>query len=185
MNLLIVLWIIWVMSEIVLSGFMRAKKTKNNYDKSSLKILWITISLSITIGIFLRKTEFFVTAEYYSIIYYSGIFLVCIGLLIRWIAILKLRSAFTVNVSVSDDQTLVQTGMYKYIRHPAYLGSLLSFLGLAIIFNNWLTLVIIFFPILISFLYRINIEEKVLSKAFGKKYEDYLRSSWKLLPKVF
>ena len=147
MNLLLSLWIIWISSEIVLAFFLRAKKSKNNYDKSSLKIIWITISISITSGAFLQNTPYIITTSSYYILYYAGIVLVILGLVIRWIAILKLRSFFTVNVNFSEGQKLVETGIYKYIRHPAYLGSLLSFIGLGIIFNNWLTACIIILPI--------------------------------------
>jgi len=164
---------------------MRDKESDSSLDKSSLKILWITISISIAVGAFVRSTGFVITNEYYTHIYNSGIFFIIIGLVLRWISILKLKKSFTVNVSISEDQRLVLSGMYKYIRHPSYLGSLLSFLGLAVIFNNWLTFILIFFPILAAFLYRIYIEEKVLQEAFAEKYSDYMKSSWKLLPYIF
>jgi len=164
---------------------MRAKESANNLDKSSLKILWITISVSITIGILLRKTGLIISDQYFLIIYNCGIFFVIIGLIIRWISIVKLKKSFTVNVSISKNQSLIQSGLYKYIRHPSYLGSLLSFLGLAFIFNNWLSFILIFFPIFAAFLYRIYIEEKVMGKAFGDAYIDYKKSSWKLLPYFF
>jgi protein-S-isoprenylcysteine O-methyltransferase Ste14 len=164
---------------------MKSGDSQYDYDKSSLKILWITIALSVTVGIILRNTTFVLTDSYAVLIYNVGVCLICLGLFIRWIAILKLKKSFTVNVSISEDQKMVKSGIYKYIRHPAYSGSLLSFLGLGIVFNNWMTLFIIFIPILIAFLYRIRVEEKVLSQAFGSQYTDYIKSSWKLVPKVF
>jgi len=185
MNLLLIVSIFWVLSEIFLSRMMRANDSQNNYDKSSLKILWITICISITLGIIIRNSNFVLTLHYAIFIYHIGIFLICIGLIVRWFAILKLKKSFTVNVSVSENQNIVQSGIYKHIRHPSYLGSLLSFFGLAIVFNNWLTLVIIFFPIFFSFLYRIHIEEKLLSQMFGTQYTKYIEDTWKLIPKVF
>ena len=125
------------------------------------------------------------TRQYTNFVYNIGISLICIGLIIRWTAILKLKNSFTVNVSVSENQKIVQTGIYKKIRHPSYLGSLLSFFGFGAVFNNWLTLVIIFIPILFSFIYRIHIEEKLLSQVFGVQYTNYIENSWKLLPGVY
>lgn len=185
MNLFIVITIIWVVSEILLARMMRDRESKNTYDKSSLKIIWITIALAIPLGIILRRPDFVLSINNAYFIYYSGILLICGGLAIRWFAIFKLKKAFTVNVSISKDQKIVRSGIYKYIRHPSYSGSLLSFLGLGLVFNNWLTIAIIFIPVCASFLYRISIEEKVLSEAFGNDYTDYMKRSWKLLPWVY
>ncbi len=184
-NLLMIISVVWVLSEIILSGVKRAKDSQNIYDKSSLKILWITITLSITAGIILRNTRFVISYHNYNLIYYSGIFFICCGLIIRWIAILKLKKSFTVNVSVSGGQETIQSGIYKYIRHPSYSGSLVSFLGLGVVFNNWLTLFVIFIPISGAFLYRIHVEEKALITALGKQYTDYMKRTWRLIPKVY
>jgi len=185
MNLLLSISIFWVLSEIILAKLMRAKDAEDNYDKSSLKILWITICFSTTIGILISNSNFVLTQKYTTFVYNSGISLICIGLIIRWIAILKLKKSFTVNLSVSENQIIVQTGIYKKIRHPSYLDSLLSFFGFGLVFNNWFTLTIIFIPILFSFIYRIRIEEKLLSQIFGIQYTNYIENSWKLVPRVF
>jgi len=185
MNTLLIISTFWVVSEIILSRLKRARVSDNHFDKSSLKILWSTITVSVATGIILKNTNFAVTSKYITIIYYSGITLICLGLIIRWIAILKLKKSFTVNVSVSQNQEIVQSGIYKYIRHPAYSGSLLSFFGLGIVFNNFLTLTIIFIPTLFSFIYRIHIEEKLLTQVFGTEYTNYCQNTWKLIPKVY
>jgi len=185
MNFLLIISIIWIFSEVFMSLRWKSKDHKHNYDNSSLKILWVTISLSISIGILLKNSNYVLSRYNPYLIYYTGIIIICFGLFIRWISILKLKKSFTVDVSISKDQKIIQSGLYKYIRHPAYLGSLLSFLGLAIVFNNCLTFFIIFIPILISFLNRIKVEEKVLSQAFGTQYTDYIKRSWRLLPKVY
>ncbi len=185
MNLFLIIAIFWVVSEIGLSRWRRSKDSQIDYDRSSLKILWITITISITLGFILKDTGFLLTDSDTAIIQHAGISMICLGLIVRWIAIIKLKKSFTVNVALANDQKLIQSGIYKYIRHPSYLGSLLSFLGLGIAFNNWITVIIIFIPILLSFLYRIQVEEKVLQKAYSQLYDNYVKTSWKLIPKVF
>ena len=185
MILLLIISVIWISSEITLSQLMRSDTSKVDYDKCSLKIIWITITVSIITGMMLQKTNIIILESFFSIVYYSGVGLICCGLIIRWIAILTLKKAFTVDVSISKDQTLVKSGIYTYIRHPSYLGSLLSFLGLGIVFNNWITFAVIFIPILISFLYRISIEEKVLIEAFGNQYREYVEHSNRLIPGIY
>jgi protein-S-isoprenylcysteine O-methyltransferase Ste14 len=116
--------------------------------------------------------------------YYIGILFIFIGLIVRWIAILTLKKSFTVNVTVSEDQTIIRTGIYKSIRHPSYLGSLFSFLGLGLAFNNWLTLLIIFLPICFAFLYRIKVEEAALKKVFPD-YSEYIKHTRCLVPGIY
>jgi protein-S-isoprenylcysteine O-methyltransferase Ste14 len=180
-----ILCLTWVASEILLAFFMRDENSANSLDKSSLKIIWFTITVAISAGVFLRRFGPVLTDAYFSVIYYSSILLIICGIVIRLYAILKLKKSFTVNVAISEGQKLVKSGLYKYIRHPAYLGSLLSFAGLAIVFNHWFSALAIFIPVLLAFNYRIHIEEKVLRDAFGKEYSTYIKSSWKLLPFIF
>jgi protein-S-isoprenylcysteine O-methyltransferase Ste14 len=47
---------------------------------------------------------------------------------------------------------------------------------------NWLSLLIVFLPILGVFLYRIRVEERVLQQHFGQEYEVYCRSTKRLVP---
>jgi protein-S-isoprenylcysteine O-methyltransferase Ste14 len=108
-----------------------------------------------------------------------------IGLIIRWIAILSLNRSFRVKVTVAENQKLLTTGIYRCIRHPSYSGSLLSFLGLALVFNNWITIVVLFLPIFLAFLYRIRIEERVLYEAFEQEYEEYCQKSKRLIPGIY
>jgi protein-S-isoprenylcysteine O-methyltransferase Ste14 len=164
---------------------MRARTDDHIEDKSSLKIIWITIIVSVFLGILIRKLHIGEISENTSLLYFGGIGFIFTGLIIRWIAIITLKKSFTVNVAVSKEQKLVQSGIYKYIRHPSYSGSLLSFFGLGIVFSNWLTFIIIFIPILFSFLYRIQVEEKVLQEAFGDRYKNYMQTSKKLIPEIF
>jgi protein-S-isoprenylcysteine O-methyltransferase Ste14 len=184
-NLFYAIWITWVLSEIILAIFQRSKKSTDDHDKSSLKIIWITIILSIFTGVYLSDTNLKLISGYDRILNYSGLFLILFGLVVRWIAILTLRKSFTVNLAVSEKQKIVRSGIYEHIRHPSYTGSLISFLGLGILFNNWLTLLMIFIPICAAFLYRVKLEESLLIKTFGKQYGDYLKHSWKLIPGIF
>ncbi|NIU00696.1 MAG: DUF1295 domain-containing protein [Nitrosopumilaceae archaeon] len=176
--------IIWFFLELILSRLLRSQ-TENDYDQSSLRVLWFTIILSVSIGIYLHFLSVGQLNFLPVLFYYAGILFIFIGLVIRWIAILTLKKSFTVNVSVSNEQTIIRSGIYETIRHPSYLGSLLSFLGLGLAFGNWLTLLVIFLPICLAFLYRIKIEENALRQAFPDEYNDYIQSTKRLIPGIY
>lgn len=185
MSPFLVVSILWVTFEIILSRKKGTSGENNKQDKSSLTVLWTTLVFFISFGIFIRYLNFGSTNFHSSVFHYFGLFLIIIGLIIRWFAILKLKEFFTVTVSIQKDHRIIDTGIYKYIRHPAYLGSLLSFLGLGFALQNWLTILVIFFPIFGALSYRIHVEEKVLNKEFGKEYFNYSSRTKKLIPWIY
>jgi Zn-dependent M28 family amino/carboxypeptidase len=116
--------------------------------------------------VFLSKATFhpFTSSEAIS---YTGLALIVTGMVIRFLAIRALGKFFTVDLTFQKEQSLIKEGLYKHIRHPAYAGSLLSFLGLGLALNNWLSTLIVFIPVFLSMLYRIRLEEKMLLEKTG------------------
>ncbi|HFE65305.1 MAG TPA: isoprenylcysteine carboxylmethyltransferase family protein [Caldithrix sp.] len=177
---------IWAVSEIVFGRMKYAKSSgENSPDRRSLRLLWITITVAVSAGVFLGLQGIGFVPGVSRWAFPLGVGLILLGLLIRWSAVFTLRKYFTSNVSILPEHRLVQNGLYRFIRHPAYTGSLLSFLGLGIAFSNWLSTLVIFLPILTAFLYRIRVEEEALLQALGETYRDYCKSVKRLIPEVY
>jgi protein-S-isoprenylcysteine O-methyltransferase Ste14 len=178
-------YIIWGLSEVLLNRFVRAGKSdKQAADNHSELYIWLTIGISIAMAIYASgKFAFpiFGNAQFELI----GIAVIFIGIILRFAAIKQLGKFFTVDVTIRKDHVLMQSGFYKYVRHPSYTGSLLSFLGFGISLNNWIGLALIFLPIFFSFINRMNIEEKVLKEQFGSQYTDYMKKTKRLIPFVY
>ncbi|MFB6343558.1 methyltransferase family protein [Saccharicrinis sp. FJH62] len=183
----LVIWSLWLLSEILLNRMMGSKQKQlgsKNHDQNSLRFIWITIFISITAGIMCNIYFYFPLIES-SWVNYTGLFLIIAGMIFRFIAIYTLGSFFTVDVAFKDSQKLINKGLYKYIRHPSYTGSLLSFFGFGISLNNWLSVIVIFIPVLVVFMYRIKIEEKLLSEKLGSSYTEYINHTKRLIPFVY
>ncbi len=185
MNIYQVIYLIWFFSEIYLNRFVRSGKSDKKYsDKNTENYLWVSIIFSITIGVFVSANfaHPLIPGELLSLI---GVIIIIIGMIIRFAAIKQLGRFFTVNVTIRDDHKLIQSGFYKYLRHPSYTGSLLSFLGFGLSLNNWLSLMIIFLPTLFAFIYRMRIEENVLAEQFGKQYLEYINKTKRIIPFIY
>ena len=171
------IWICWFLSEIFLNRVFRSKRVDSgDADKNSLRWIWFAIIASISCGVVIRFSVTFpiIRSAWLS---YTGLMLIVIGMTVRFIAIRTLGKFFTVDLSIHESHELIHHGLYS--------GSLLSFLGFSLSLNNWFSLIIIFIPVLISFLYRIKIEESLLVDQFGKEYKDYIKKTGKLIPLIY
>lgn len=184
--LLLAISAIWVLSEIIMGRLTYSHSdTETASDRHSLRILWLTIIPSVSIGVFLGMRGIGFIPGISRWVFPLGLFLIVAGLIVRWTAVFTLRHYFTSNVRILPEHRLVQSGPYRFIRHPAYSGALLSFLGLGLVFANWLSLLIIFVPVTAAFLYRIRVEEAALREAFGETYRAYCRKTRRLIPGVY
>ena len=125
------------------------------------------------------------TLPYLRGFYFFGCILFLAGLALRWYSIGYLGRYFTVDVSIAAEHKLVDSGPYRYIRHPTYTGALLAFVGLGFCFGNWLTTLFLTLPIMAAFLWRIRIEERALLDALGKNYRAYMKRTKRLIPRVY
>ena len=114
-----------------------------------------------------------------------GLALIVGGLWIRYSAMRTLASFFTYAVEVQEQHRLVETGMYRIVRHPGYLGQLLVFLGIGLALANWISLLGLALPIGLAFSRRIAVEEQALRQHFAGAYEAYARRSWRLIPWLY
>jgi len=116
---------------------------------------------------------------------WSGLGLMFAGITIRWMAIHTLGDFFTGRVQIRHGHTLIRTGLYSRLRHPAYTGSLVAYFGLGLAFANWWTLACSLLPYLIAIGYRIHVEEAALQEAFGPTYAQYARTTKRVVPWVY
>ncbi len=105
---------------------------------------------------------------------------------LRYWSFHHLRHQWAVHVDKSGtDRSLVQSGPYRWIRHPLYAGSCLEALALPLAFNAWMALLvscIIYVPLEV---YRAYFEERYLQSVFGQRYREYASRTWAFFPLPF
>jgi protein-S-isoprenylcysteine O-methyltransferase Ste14 len=111
-----------------------------------------------------------------------GLVLFWTGVAIRWWAVATLGRFFKLTVVVEEGQRVIWSGPYRYVRRPAYLGSMMLVLGVGVAFDNVLSvLACLVFPML-GVLRRIKVEEDELRRALGRPYRDYAARTPRLVP---
>jgi protein-S-isoprenylcysteine O-methyltransferase Ste14 len=88
-------------------------------------------------------------------------------------------------VAKVQDHQLVETGLYRYIRHPGYLGQLLIFFGIALSLSNWVSVLLMLLPVICGYWYRIRVEERFMQEQMGETYRAYQQRTARLFPGVY
>ena len=114
-----------------------------------------------------------------------GIVLAAAGFLIRVVAMRTLGEFFTRTLRIREKHRVVSEGIYRRVRHPGYLGTILFFVGSGIATANFITALLILAAILPTFVRRIAVEERMLTDQLGEEYSDYKAKTWKLIPFIF
>jgi len=91
------------------------------------------------------------------------------------------RGKYAVSWAMPENQRLVTSGPYRYVRHPSYLGYFLMFFGFFFLWPNLFTL----FPLVaIPGYFRVTFEEeRLLVRRFGDEYVEYQRKTGRFIPR--
>jgi protein-S-isoprenylcysteine O-methyltransferase Ste14 len=113
-----------------------------------------------------------------------GVALLAAGGALRLWPVAVLGRRFSGLVAIQPGHELVTTGLYSRIRHPSYLGLLISALGWGLAFNTavGVLLALLNIPPLLA---RMNAEERLLSSEFGAAYDAYRAHTARLIPGVY
>lgn len=103
--------------------------------------------------------------------------------LIRWV-FQSIGRNISETVLTKGDHALVTHGAYARIRHPLYTSSLLLFFSVSVTFGDWIILSFCLIGVLVFRFLVIPAEEQKLIAAFGEQYEDYMRRTGAIIPKL-
>jgi protein-S-isoprenylcysteine O-methyltransferase Ste14 len=105
---------------------------------------------------------------------------VLIGMIMTLVTIRHLGRSFSL---VPQARSVVQTGPYRWIKHPLYLAEEIAILGLVLQFVTPITVIILILHIAVQ-VCRILYEEDLLRRNCPE-YSSYEASRWRLIPYVW
>ena len=107
-----------------------------------------------------------------------------IGLIITVRAQMTISTNYSWTLEIRDGHTLVESGLYKYVRHPIYTGTLIRLISIPVFTSSLpgFILSLLSIPVLN---YRIGLEEGMLIEEFGEEYERYKERTWRLFPYIY
>jgi protein-S-isoprenylcysteine O-methyltransferase Ste14 len=145
-------------------------------------LMWLGLALGFTLSFELPQATMMWRR---TLVFFVGITLMLAGLAFRFYAMRFLGRSFTYDVAVQPNQTIVEAGPYRYIRHPSYTGALITLLGLGLALGNWAAVLAILACMGTAYAYRIFVEESALVAVLGEPYKRYMRRTRRLVPFLF
>jgi protein-S-isoprenylcysteine O-methyltransferase len=111
-----------------------------------------------------------------------GLIFFIIGMTIRLVA---LKQSGIKNYWRIYPQKICTTGLYSVVRHPMYLGSLLTMFGFFLMLVGINTAVCLEYVVFCFLMDRIDREEQILTGFFGDEYIRYANDTKALIPFIF
>jgi protein-S-isoprenylcysteine O-methyltransferase Ste14 len=192
-SLTIALFVIWCATEIAIALVSlrnQSKRSSDGADRLSFVVVWCATIPPIGLALLIREGLVFADG-FGSLAALSpwlgslGYLALALGISLRIGAVATLKGQFTTHVAILGQHSLVDKGIYRIIRHPAYLGHLASLFGMGLVTANWVSLVVLIVLPLAALVYRIQVEEQALLRHFGSAYRAYVRRTHRLIPGVW
>ena len=155
-------------------------------DRGSLRALVIILGVGIFAAFFVANTAPAARfTAWKAETRLAALALIWLGLALRLWAILTLGAFFRRTVHLQDGHRMITAGPYRIVRNPAYLGSLLTLVGVGLGLANGLSVAILALAGLIGFGQRIRVEDAALTRQFGQAHRDYRKRKAALIPFVW
>ena len=114
----------------------------------------------------------------------AGLILFVVGMTIAFVAVFTLKRFYSSSLVIVEDHQLITHGIYRFMRHPIYFGVIIAIMGAPVYAPSLYGFMILSLLIPI-FLYRIRMEEEILTDEFGDAYQEYKETTSKLIPFIY
>jgi len=151
-------------------------------NRASSVLIGAVFGWTIMVPIVLFFVPLFRLPQYTIIL---GTVISLLGVWIRYSAMTTMGRYYSRSIGIQAEHELIQTGWYRFVRHPGYLGTILTFIGFGLALESWLSLIFNTVLLLVAYAYRIKVEEAALISHFGDSYASYQKHTWRLIPFLY
>ena len=155
-------------------------------DRGSLRVLLVGFSLAVVAAFLLAFVARHATLPGNRLVWFLlGLLALLAGGLLRRHCFRVLGELFTGTVTIQEGHRVVDSGAYRWVRHPSYSAALLIVLGIAVSLGNWLSVVVSFALAFFAYSYRAHVEEQALLSSLGAPYARFMASRKRFIPFLY
>lgn len=181
-SLIASLWVAWLAYWWMSSRGVKSDQRRESAASRASHMVPLMVAAAL---LFLRKAPLgFLAARVLPstlATYIAGAVMLALGLLFSVWARVHLGRNWSATVTVKQDHELVQTGPYRFVRHPIYTGILLALVGTAVARGDVQGLVAVLIACA-AFWRKLRLEERWMQETFGDAYARYRARVAALIP---
>ena len=160
---------LWAALSGVLTLRLRREYDQGGVTKPTGALIWIWHSLNYGLLVLFGIEDVWRLHLPEGVRVVGGVLVVC-GVAVIGAGFYEFRSIARLTGTRQDE--VIDTGVYRFSRHPQYLGIILTLVGLAVIVDS-AAAVLLSLALTATFLVYLPVEERYVSRAFGSAYEEY------------
>jgi protein-S-isoprenylcysteine O-methyltransferase Ste14 len=143
------------------------------FDRGSTGLIGMAVQGSFVILLFAPVLNHFQVGQirYGTLVGGFGLAVMMGGIALRYWAAKTLGKFYTRTLLIKAEHQIVESGPYRIIRHPGYLGFMLMLAGAGLATANWIAAALITIVVSVIYAYRIHAEENMLQAAFNEQYK--------------
>lgn len=183
---LIGLFVIWAAAELRVRYISRRNQPGTSAEWGSVAAIVVTFTLGAGLGFHAASHAESAAIEFARWpIFVLGALVMAAGIAFRQWAIAVLGVYFTAEVRVSENQSVVESGPYRWLAHPSYTGIIVTLVGVGMMLGNWISLAAVTVLPTLGLVLRIKVEERALVAGIGEPYRRFLATRSRLIPGVW
>ena len=167
----------WLLSEASIT-MREPKKEEATNDRGSLELYAAARCATVLGTVLSPPMEGAVPVRW--VVLAAGVTIMILGVGLRLAAIRKLAATYSHRVRIPFDG-IIQGGVYRYLRHPAYAGMVLGNLGFAVALASPIGIAAWLGLLLPAVTYRILVEESLLLSTLPE-YREFAKARKRLIP---
>jgi protein-S-isoprenylcysteine O-methyltransferase len=181
----IVVFVMGVVASYYQAEYHPFKVNNLKVDKGTvLQIIW-TVYLTQTLALL---EAFYVNSSHAFRLNSAAILFLSIavvGLIFRSWAFITLGNFFTMHLETKSEQTVIENGPYKFLRHPSYTGAFLTYIFTPLFLESYYSALLSAVLLFWAFYRRINLEEEMLLNHMGETYRKFCEKRARLIPFIW
>lgn len=169
----------------VVSGGIEGAKREESKDGGSIRVIvagmWTALLVAFSLA-FVRAWMF--PQRLQLPLFAIGISTILLGSLLRRYCWRTLGEYFTGDVRVRADQPVIDSGPYRYVRHPSYTAGMMMFIGIGLALGSWFSLALLTIATIATYVFRVTVEERALLDTIGEPYRVYCETRKRFVPYI-
>lgn len=173
------------MAKALLDVIYSPSRRRSVFDRGTRTILVSGSWVGLIVAILARELFPSANAPNSTLWHSLGCIIIVFGAVLRIVSVDSLKLAAHRVVYADSSISLVTTGPYRVIRHPAYAGGLLILAGIGVLSANFVGAAACVLLPFLSRLPRIHTEERILEQVHGDAYREYALRVKRMIPGVW